>query len=55
MHEGLLAYKGFRIDAPRGQVGLHSSLSFKTKDILLKEEILVINLLIQVRMSNSHP
>lgn len=53
MEEGLLAYKGLRINASRGQCGLGSSLSFKKKDILLKEAILVINLLLQVRMSDS--
>lgn len=53
MEEGLLAHKGLRIKASRGQCGLGSSLSFKKKDILLKEAILVINLLIQVRMSDS--
>lgn len=54
MEEGLLAYKGLRVDASRGHAGWGSSLSFKKKDIFLKEVILGINLLIQFRMNNSY-
>lgn len=49
-----MTYKELRIGGFHGSAYLGSSFFFKSKDIHLREVILVIDLLIQVRMSSSY-
>ena len=54
MEEGSLTYKELRIGGFHGSACLGSSFSSKSKDTHLREVILVIDLLLQVRMSSSY-